>query len=159
MIHVSEISAEKRINHPQDVLKPGQVVKAQVLAIDRERRLMRLSMKQLVPTGLDEYIAEHNVGDVVTGRVSEEADGVARVELGEGVHATCGINTPAPAAEEVKPAAADLSSLTSMLQDRWKGGTSSRGKQKPEAIHAGQVRSFRIAKLDRETKTIELELA
>ena len=34
MIHVSEISAEKRINHPQDVLKVGQVVKAQVLAID-----------------------------------------------------------------------------------------------------------------------------
>jgi small subunit ribosomal protein S1 len=159
MIHVSEISAEKRINHPQDVLKPGQVVKAQVLAIDRERRLMRLSMKQLVPTGLDEYIAEHNVGDVVTGRVSEEADGVARVELGEGVYAQCGINTPAPTAEQVKPAAADLSSLTSMLQDRWKGGTSAKGKQKAEAIHSGQVRSFRIAKLDRETKTIELELA
>jgi small subunit ribosomal protein S1 len=159
MIHVSEISAEKRINHPQDVLKSGQVVKAQVLAIDRERRLMRLSMKQLVPTGLDEYIAEHNVGDVVTGRVSEEAGGVARVELGEGVHAKCGINTPAPAAEEVKPAAADLSSLTSMLQDRWKGGTSAKDKEKAEAIHSGQVRSFRIAKLDRETKTIELELA
>jgi small subunit ribosomal protein S1 len=159
MIHVSEISAEKRINHPQDVLKSGQVVKAQVLAIDRERRLMRLSMKQLVPTGLDEYIAEHNVGDVVTGRVSEEAGGVARVELGEGVHAKCGINIPAPASEEVKPAAADLSSLTSMLQDRWKGGTSAKGKQKAEAIHSGQVRSFRIAKLDRETKTIELELA
>ena len=34
MIHVSDISAEKRINHPQDVLKVGQVVKAQVLAID-----------------------------------------------------------------------------------------------------------------------------
>ena len=32
---------------------------------------MRLSMKQLVPTSLDEYIAEHKVGDVVTGRVIE----------------------------------------------------------------------------------------
>jgi transcriptional accessory protein Tex/SPT6 len=71
MVHVSEISAEKRINHPQDVLKVGQVIKAQVLAIDSERRLMRLSMKQLVPTSLDEYIAEHKAGDVVTGRVVE----------------------------------------------------------------------------------------
>ena len=71
MIHVSEISAEKRINHPQEVLKVGQVVKAQVLAIDKERRLLRLSMKQLVPTGLDEYIAEHKEGDVVTGRMIE----------------------------------------------------------------------------------------
>ena len=34
MIHVSEISAEKRINHPQEVLKVGQLVKAQVLAVD-----------------------------------------------------------------------------------------------------------------------------
>ena len=38
MIHVSEISAEKRINHPQEVLKVGQVVKAQVLALDTEKR-------------------------------------------------------------------------------------------------------------------------
>jgi len=36
MIHISEISAEKRINHPQEVLKSGQVVKAQVLALDRK---------------------------------------------------------------------------------------------------------------------------
>ena len=56
MVHVSEIDAEKRINHPQDVLKKGQVVQALVLAVDSEKRLMRLSMKQLVPTGLDEYI-------------------------------------------------------------------------------------------------------
>ena len=71
MIHVSEISAEKRINHPQEVLKAGQVVKAQVLALDTEKRLIRLSMKQLVPTGLDEYLAEHKEGDVVTGRITE----------------------------------------------------------------------------------------
>ena len=38
MIHVSEISAEKRINHPQEVLRVGQVVKAQVLALDTEKR-------------------------------------------------------------------------------------------------------------------------
>ena len=75
MIHVSEISAEKRIKHPQEVLKLGQLVKAQVLAIDKERRLLRLGMKQLVPTSLDEYIAEHKEGDVVTGRMIEVLDG------------------------------------------------------------------------------------
>ncbi len=91
MIHVSEISAEKRINHPQEVLKAGQVVKAQVLALDTERRLIRLSMKQLIPTGLDEYLAEHKEGDIVTGRMIEVSEGCARVELGEGVVATCQI--------------------------------------------------------------------
>ncbi len=91
MVHVSEISAEKRINHPQDVLKVGQVIKAQVLAIDSERRLMRLSMKQLVPTSVDEYIAEHKAGDMVTGRVMEVSGESVRVELGEGSKPPAGL--------------------------------------------------------------------
>ncbi len=160
MVHVSEISAEKRINHPQDVLKVGQTVKAQVLAVDPERRLLRLSMKQLIPTSLDEYIAEHSQGDVVTGRILEEAAGQARVELGEGIHAPCRIKAQAAAEEEAKSdAKADLSSLSSMLQARWKGAAPAGGAPKPEAVHAGQIRSFRIATLDRDAKKIELELA
>src|SRR2546423_8635092 len=89
MIHISEISAEKRINHPQEILKIGQVVKAQVLSVDIEKRNMRLSMKQLVPSGLDEYLAEHQVGDVVTGRLVGVSAKQTRVELGEGVSASC----------------------------------------------------------------------
>jgi hypothetical protein len=46
-----------------------------------------------------------------------------------------------------------------MLQARWKGGGSSAATKKPEAIYTGQVRSFRITRLDRETKMIDLELA
>jgi small subunit ribosomal protein S1 len=160
MVHVSEISAEKRINHPQDVLKVGQTVKAQVLAVDPERRLLRLSMKQLIPTSVDEYLAEHNQGDVVTGRVIEETNGQARVELGEGIHATCRIAAKAAVKEETKPEAkADLSSLSSMLQARWKGNAPAANSPQAEAVHAGQIRSFRIAKLDRDAKKIELELA
>ena len=68
LVHISEITTEKRLNHPQEVLKAGQKVKAQVIAIDPEKRLIRLSMKQLVPTGLDEFLAEHGVGEVITGR-------------------------------------------------------------------------------------------
>ena len=98
MIHVGDISAEKRINHPQDVLKMGQVVKAQVLEIDAEKRRLRLGMKQLVPTSLDEYIAEHKEGDVVTGRMTDVSGNRARVELGEGVQATCRM----PAAPKVR---------------------------------------------------------
>ena len=48
MIHVGDISAEKRINHPQDVLKAGQTVKAQVLEVDAASAALRLGMKQLV---------------------------------------------------------------------------------------------------------------
>ena len=163
MIHVSEISAEKRINHPQEVLRAGQVVKAQVLALDTEKRLIRLSMKQLVPTGLDEYLAEHKEGDIVTGRMIEVSEGRARVELGEGVLATCRIPEERPAKEdksaELAPSSSskpDLSSLGSMLQARWKAGAPA-DEAKPEAMRAGQIRKFRIAKLDPATKKIELE--
>src|SRR3954465_1122047 len=41
MVHVSDISAEKRINHPQDVLKVGQSVKALVLEVDAEKRRLK----------------------------------------------------------------------------------------------------------------------
>ncbi len=70
MIHVSEISAEKRINHPQDVLKVGQSVRPRCWLSIPKGGCMRLSMKQLVPTSLEEYIAEHTEGDVVTGRIA-----------------------------------------------------------------------------------------
>src|SRR5271167_5175595 len=119
MIHVSEISAEKRINHPQEMLKAGQSVRAQVLAVDTDRRLIRLSMKQLVPTSLEEYIAEHKEGDIVTGRILENSGELTRVELGEGIQGMCRFVTGEPAEEEAKPESkADLSSLSSMLQAR-----------------------------------------
>jgi len=165
MIHVSEISAEKRINHPQEVLRAGQVVKAQVLALDTEKRLIRLSIKQLVPTGLDEYLAEHKEGDIVTGRMIEVSEARALVELGEGVLATCRIPEERPAQEDKRAESApsssskpDLPSLGSMLQARWKNGAAA-GEAKLEALRAGQIHKFRIAKLEPATKRIELELA
>jgi small subunit ribosomal protein S1 len=162
MVHVSEISAEKRIEHPQDVLKVGQVVQAQVLELDAEKRQIRLSMKQLVPTGLDEYIAEHKTGDVVTGRLIDESGERARVELGEGIRATCRITAVAAAQPESTSTASadklDMSSLSAMLKSRWQGGAVSTAA-KPEPLRAGQIRSFRIVQLDAAAKKIEVELA
>jgi len=155
MIHVGDISAEKRINHPQDLLKVGQVVKAQVLEVDTSKRRLRLGMKQLVPTSLDEYITEHKAGDVVTGRMTDVGSGRARVELGEGVHGLCLLTAEAREDERQAEGRVDLSSLSSMLQARWKGGEGGKG----EAARSGQIRSFRITKLDPASKKIELELA
>ena len=73
LVHVSEISADKHIDHPQDVLRAGQIVKAQVLAVDTDKRQIKLSIKQLVPTGLGEYLDEHKEGDVVSGRVLKQS--------------------------------------------------------------------------------------
>jgi small subunit ribosomal protein S1 len=152
-------NGEKRINHPQDVLKVGQVVRAQVLEVDTERRRLRLGMRQLVPTSVDEYISEHKEGGLVTGRMTEVGNGQARVELGEGIHAVCKLSAETLEKEE-KPAEpkTDLSSLTSMLEARWKRGQAI-GAPRREPVRAGQIRSFRIVKLDAAGKRIELELA
>jgi small subunit ribosomal protein S1 len=156
LVHISEITAERHLHHPQDVLKTGQVVRAQVLAIDKEKRQIKLSMKQLVPTSLNEYLAEHAQGDVVSGRVIEQGPGSAVVELGEGIRAKCRV-PEAVAAAQTGGGKANLSSLTSMLQARWKGATTA--APQAEGLRVGQIRSFRIAKLDPDGESIELELA
>src|SRR5580698_723902 len=163
MIHVSDMSAEKRINHPQDMLKVGQMVKAQVLELDAEKRRLKLGMKQLVPTDIDEYLAEHKDGDVVSGRIIEVSSGSARVELGEGIQATCRISgekvkQQSSSANQSVDTRSDLASLTSMLQARWKGGAVAKSAE-PQELQPGQIRSFRITKLDPPTKKIEVEMA
>jgi small subunit ribosomal protein S1 len=159
MIHVSDISAEKRINHPQDVLKVGQAVKAQVLEVDIEKRRLKLGIKQLVPTSIEEYIAERQEGNLVSGRVMEISGEQARVELGEGIQGRCRIAAERPAKEKtLVESKTDLASLSSMLKAHWKGGAGTAGS-KPEAVRAGQIRNFRITKLDAAAKKIELELS
>jgi small subunit ribosomal protein S1 len=159
MVHVSDISSEKRINHPQDVLKVGQTVKALVLELDTAKRRLKLGMKQLVPTSIDEYLAEHKPGDVVSGRVVEVAAGAVQVELGEGIRAACKLSQPKKEdAADPAGSATDVASLSSMLAARWKSGPVAESS-KPQEIQAGQVRRFRIAKLDAGTKKIEVELA
>jgi small subunit ribosomal protein S1 len=162
LIHVSEISADKRINHPQDVLRTGQVVKAQILAIDPIKRQIKLSMKQLVPTSIDEYIAEHKVGDEVSGRVVEQSPTRTVVELGEGIRAVCSAGktpaAPAIATEAKSTGKLDLSSLSSKLKGRWQGNAPA-ASSTPEPLTEGQIRSFRITKVDADAKKIEVELA
>ncbi|HUX27694.1 MAG TPA: 30S ribosomal protein S1 [Terracidiphilus sp.] len=163
LVHISEIVADRRLNHPSDVLRAGQVVKAQVLAIDAEKRQIKLSMKQLIPTSIDEYIVEQKVGDIVSGRVVELSDKRTTVELGEGIRANCRASAKsaaaAPAAPEAKTAGKpDLSNLSSMLKARWQGNAPDAEAQ-PEPLAEGQIRSFKIVKIDLDAKKIEVELA
>jgi small subunit ribosomal protein S1 len=164
MIHISDITREKRLNHPREALSTGQTVRAVVLEVDGERRRIKLGIKQLEPTTADEYIAEHQVGESVTGRIVEAAKGRAKVELGDGVFAECRIeergggSNAAPSASDPAAAKADLGSLTAMLSAKWKQGPATEAAQQ-EGPRAGQVRTFRILKLDPPNKKIEVELA
>jgi small subunit ribosomal protein S1 len=159
MIHVGDISNEKRIEHPQDALKLGETVKAQVLEIDRDRRRLRLGIKQLIPTSADEYIAEHKVGDLVSGRVVDTSKGYARVELGEGLMAECALPKEKKNQAEASAPRADVSALSAMLSAKWKQGASVAAGNVGEPLRSGQVRSFRITTLDAAAKRIKVEIA
>jgi small subunit ribosomal protein S1 len=161
MVHISDITNEKRLDHPKEKLAKGQKIRGVVLEADREKRRIRLGMKQLEPTTVDTYISEHQPGETVSGRLVEVRGDRARVELGEGVIADCRLGSKEeqqPAVAERAPAASDVSSLSAMLAARWKQGIEPNTKTKP-AARAGEVRSFRIAHLDPAKRLIELELA
>ena len=161
MIHVSDISAEKRVHHPQDVFKIGQSVKAQILEIDAQKRRLKLGIKQMAPTSIDEYLSERKTGDVVSGRIVEISGDSIVAELGEGIHAAGKLRQPGNEQSLGEPSGAaqtDLKSLSSMLAARWKSGAVAKSP-KPEEIRPGQVLTFRITKLDPAAKKIEVELA
>lgn len=160
MVHISEIVADRRLHHPSEALREAQVVQAQILAIDAGKRQIKLSMKQLIPTSIDEYIAEHKVGDKVSGRVVEASPAI--IELGEGIRAACRASAATPAkagtGTPAQSGKADLSSLSSMLQARWKGAAPAPSAS-PQPLEAGQIRTFKIVALDAKSKQIEVELA
>jgi small subunit ribosomal protein S1 len=158
LVHISEITSEKHLHHPQEAVKVGDAVKVKVLALDLEKRQLKLSMKQAEPTGLDEFFAEQKVGDILSGRVvSVEGDG-AVIELGEGVSAQCKMaaGSKSNADEGASSGKADLASLTAMLQSRWKSGAAPAAAT-AAAMQPGQVRSFRITRLNADAGAIEVE--
>jgi len=81
MIHVSDISWTRKINHPSEVLKKGDEVEAQVLEIDKANQRIAVGMKQLTEdpwSNIDKY---YKVGDLVSGQVTKLASFGAFVGL------------------------------------------------------------------------------
>ncbi len=90
LVHVSDLSWTKRIKHPSEALKKGQIVQAVILNIDSSSHRLSLGIKQLQPDAWESYFQNHQVGDTVHGRVCRLASfGGAFVELAEGVEGLC----------------------------------------------------------------------
>ena len=81
MIHVSDISWTRKINHPSEVLKKGLEVEAQVLEVDRESQRISAGIKQLAEDPWETIDNYYKVGDLVTGKVSKLASFGAFVGL------------------------------------------------------------------------------
>ncbi|HEU0122901.1 MAG TPA: S1 RNA-binding domain-containing protein [Bryobacteraceae bacterium] len=161
MIHIGDMANDRRIDHPRDVVKEGEVVRAIVLDIDKDRRRIRLGLKQLQPTKVDNFIAEHQVGETISGLISDVRGNHLRIEVAEGVLADCRLEDPKK--EEAKPAeasagSADVGSLAAMLKGRWKEGKGGDPAPKANNLRPGMVRTVKITGLDAEHKKITVEL-
>jgi small subunit ribosomal protein S1 len=153
LVHISELTGEKRVQTPGEVVKVGQEVRAVVISADSESKRLKLSMKQLEATAADEFAADAAVGDQVTGRVVQVRGNEVRVQLGEGVEGICRLQEgSAPEA----PAAAG-GSLADQLAAAWKGGVKPPSKSAgSQAYQEGELRSFKIKSIDASGKKIEL---
>jgi small subunit ribosomal protein S1 len=132
LIHISDMSWTKRLKHPSELLKKGDVIEAKVLQIDVPNRRLSLGLKQLHDIW-ENWFARNKVGDVVKGKVVRVTSFGAFIELEEGIEGLCHIS-------EVNP--------------------SSRGQrgERPEKIdlEVGQEYEFKIIKLNQNEHKIGL---
>jgi small subunit ribosomal protein S1 len=88
-VHISDLSWTKRVKHPSDLLKKGQLVQAVILNIDAPNRRLSLGVKQLQPDAWESFFRTHQVGDIVRGRVCRSCNFGVFVELAPGVEGLC----------------------------------------------------------------------
>jgi small subunit ribosomal protein S1 len=89
LVHISDLSWTKRVKHPSEALKKGQLVQAVILNIDAPNRRLSLGIKQLQPDAWESFFRAHQVGDVVRGRVCRAINFGVFVELAPGVEGLC----------------------------------------------------------------------
>jgi small subunit ribosomal protein S1 len=84
LAHISELSWQ-RVNHPREVLSPGQEVQVLVVEIDRDRERIGLSLRRLQPNPWDTIDQRYNLGQLVTGPVTNVTPFGAFVQIEEAV--------------------------------------------------------------------------
>ena len=92
LVHISDMSWTRRINHPSEVVQKGDTVEALITSIDVINQRISLSMKELLPNEWEQYANSHGVGDVVSGKVTNVTDFGVFVELAPGVEGLCHIS-------------------------------------------------------------------
>jgi len=85
LIHVSEFSWTKRINHPSDVVKVGDEVEVMILNVDKASRKLSLGLKQLEANPWDSIHDRLKKGDAVEGKVRNVTDYGVFLELEPGI--------------------------------------------------------------------------
>jgi small subunit ribosomal protein S1 len=85
LVHISDLTWNRRVKHPAEVLKKGERVEAKILKIDSDNQRLSLSIKDLQPDVWEEFFKRYHVGDILEGKIVRLTDFGAFVELADGV--------------------------------------------------------------------------
>ena len=128
VIESNDLSWDKNIKNPSNVMKRGDEIEAVVLKIDREKRKVRLGLKQLKGDPFELFITSHKEGDVVSGKITNYTSFGAFVELAKNVEGMVHISQVAE----------------------------NRVEDMTQELKIGERYNFKITKVDKSKKTISL---
>lgn len=152
LIHISDLSWNKRVNHPSEVLKIGEEVETVVLSIDPDNRRLSLGRKQLSDDAWEGFFSRQQEGDVVDGTVIRFADFGAFVQIEEGIEGLLKLNDIAEPPPSKAEDALDLGTsyrlrIVRLSRDDRKVGLSLRATEEYEGQDLGAPGSVKIGDL------------
>ncbi|AXH13963.1 30S ribosomal protein S1 [Malaciobacter mytili] len=83
LLHISEITWNKNIKNPKEILTLGEEINVEVIELDIDKKRLRVSLKNLQEKPFEKFLKDHKVGDVIKGKVATLTDFGAFVTLGE----------------------------------------------------------------------------
>jgi small subunit ribosomal protein S1 len=144
LIHVSDMSWTKRVKHPSEVLKKGDLVRARITNIDVENQRVSLSIKEFMPNEWEDFAGGHHVGDVLDGRVVNVTDFGLFLDIYnglEGLAHVSEIDVPPGSKLEDHYSVGDWvrARILRIEEDEKKVGLSMRGVAQPTAAEAEEL--------------------
>src|SRR6266478_1369260 len=170
LVHISEMSWTKRINHPSELVSIGDQIEVQVLNINKEKQEISLGMKQVQPNPWDKVAERYPPGTIITGVVRNLTNYGAFIEIEEGIDGLLHVSDmswvrkvghPSDVlnkGDKVKCVVLNVDQdrkrialgLKQMASDPWEGDI-------PGRYHPGEVKKGKVTKLTNFGVFVELE--
>jgi small subunit ribosomal protein S1 len=86
LLHISDMSWSKKVAHPSEIIKKGEMIEVKILSVDKDKKRVSLGIKQLTDDPWKKEIPEkYHVGDLVKGKVTKMTDFGAFIDLSNGL--------------------------------------------------------------------------
>lgn len=85
LVHISDLSWARNIKHPSEVVKTGDEIEVIVKEIDKDKKRISLSYKDVLPHPWEQITSNYKIGDIVKGKVNNMTEFGAFIEIAQGV--------------------------------------------------------------------------